>query len=110
MLNAQLEQLHSLSCEKIFSEQASSVAQRPVLIRAIDFSREGDPFVATKLDRLARSLQDLWKIVETLDGKSVHFRLIDLVIDTAAPTSRLILTMLGTISQFEREIMLERQR
>ena len=109
-LNAQIEQLQSLGCQKIFSEQVSSVAERPALTRAIDFSREGDTFVATKLDRLARSVQDLWRIVETLDGKNVHLRVVDLGIDTAAPTGRLILTMLGGISQFEREIMLERQR
>ena len=108
--DAQIEQLQSLGCEKIFSEQVSSVADRPELMRAIDFSREGDTFVATKLDRLARSVQDLWKIVEALDQKEVHLRIVDLGIDTAAPTGRLILTVLGGISQFEREIMLERQR
>ena len=76
----------------------------------MDFCREGDIFVATKLDRLARSVQDLWKLVETLDRKDVHLRILDIGIDTSAPTGRLILTVLGGISQFEREIMLERQR
>jgi DNA invertase Pin-like site-specific DNA recombinase len=79
-------------------------------MKSVDFCREGDIFVARKLDRLARSVQDLWKLVEDLDRKDVHLRILDIGIDTSAPTGRLILTVLGGISQFEREIMLERQR
>ena len=109
-LDAQIDQLKSLGCEKIFSEQVSSVSKRPELVKSVDFCREGDIFVATKLDRLARSVQDLWKLVDTLDRKSVHLKILDIGIDTSAPTGRLILTVLGGISQFEREIMLERQR
>ena len=109
-LDAQIDQLNSLGCEKIFSEQVSSVSKRPELMKSVDFCREGDVFVATKLDRLARSVQDLWHLVETLDCKDVHLRILDIGIDTSAPTGRLILTVLGGISQFEREIMLERQR
>jgi DNA invertase Pin-like site-specific DNA recombinase len=109
-LDAQIDQLNSLGCEKIFSEQVSSVSKRPELMKSVDFCREGDIFVATKLDRLARSVQDLWKLVDTLDRKQVHLRILDIGIDTSAPTGRLILTVLGGISQFEREIMLERQR
>jgi DNA invertase Pin-like site-specific DNA recombinase len=109
-LDAQVEQLTALGCEKIFSEQVSSISKRPELMKSVDFCREGDIFVATKLDRLARSVQDLWKLVETLDAKDVHLRILDIGIDTSAPTGRLILTVLGGISQFEREIMLERQR
>jgi DNA invertase Pin-like site-specific DNA recombinase len=62
-------------------------------MQSVDFCREGDIFVATKLDRLARSVQDLWKLVETLDGKDVHLRVLDIGIDTSAPTGRLILTV-----------------
>ena len=109
-LDAQIDQLKSLGCEKIFSEQVSSVSKRPELMKSVDFCREGDIFVATKLDRLARSVQDLWKLVDTLDRKAVHLKILDIGIDTSAPTGRLILTVLGGISQFEREIMLERQR
>ena len=107
---AQVEELEELGCEKIFSEQVSSVADRPELDAALDFSREGDTFVVTKLDRLARSISHLWKIVEGLDEKKVFLRIVNLGIDTSAPTGRLILTLLGGIAQFEREMMLERQR
>ena len=106
----ELEELKDLGCEKVFKEQVSSVAQRPQLEAAIDFARDGDTFVVTKLDRLARSIQHLWSIVERLDQKKVHLRIVNLGIDTSAPTGRLILTVLGGISQFEREMMLERQR
>jgi DNA invertase Pin-like site-specific DNA recombinase len=109
-LDAQLQELNGLGCEKVFKEQVSSVAQRPQLEAAIDFAREGDTFVVTKLDRLARSIQHLWQIVERLDEKSVYLRILNLGIDTSAPTGRLILTVLGGIGQFEREIMLERQQ
>lgn len=109
-LEAQIEELNKLGCEKILEEQASSIGERPKLAEAIDFAREGDIFVVTKLDRLARSIQHLWEIVERLDQKKVFLRILNLGIDTSGPTGRLILTVLGGISQFEREMMLERQR
>ena len=109
-LEAQLEELRGLGCEKIFEEQVSSVASRLKLKDAVDFAREGDTFVVTKLDRLARSIQHLWQIVEQLDAKSVHLRILNLGIDTSTATGRLILTVLGGIAEFERSMMLERQR
>ena len=107
---AQLNELSALGCEKIFSEQVSSIGARSVLEEALGFIREGDTFIVTKLDRLARSVQHLWDIVERLESKKAHLRIINLGVDTSAPTGRLILTMLGGIAQFEREMMLERQR
>lgn len=109
-LDAQLEELKGLGCEKIFEEQVSSVAQRQKLQEALDFARDGDTFVVTKLDRLARSIQHLWQIVAQLDAKSVHLRILNLGIDTSTATGRLVLTVLGGIAEFERSMMLERQR
>ena len=109
-LEAQLEELKGLGCEKIFEEQVSSIASRLKLEDAIDFAREGDTFVVTKLDRLARSIQHLWEIVEQLDAKCVHLRILNLGIDTSTATGRLVLTVLGGIAEFERSMMLERQR
>jgi DNA invertase Pin-like site-specific DNA recombinase len=108
--DAQIAELSNLECEKIFQEQVSSVAQREELSNAIDFTREGDVLVVTKLDRLARSISHLWKIIEILEEKKVGLRVLDLGIDTQSATGKLILTLLGGISQFEREMMLERQR
>ena len=109
-LEAQLEELKGLGCEKIFDEQVSSIASRLKLEDAVDFAREGDTFVVTKLDRLARSIQHLWQIVEQLDAKRVHLRILNLGIDTSTATGRLVLTVLGGIAEFERSMMLERQK
>ena len=77
---------------------------------ALNFVREGDVFVVCKLDRLARSVAHLTKIVETLEAKKVTLRILNIGLDTATPTGRLMLNMLGSIAQFEREMMLERQK
>jgi DNA invertase Pin-like site-specific DNA recombinase len=107
-LEAQLRDL--ASADKVFHEQVSSVAERPQLAAAIDFVREGDALVVTKLDRLARSTAHLLQIVERLEAKGASLRVLNLNLDTSTPTGRLMLTMLGAIAQFERELMLERQR
>ena len=109
-LEAQLKALQSIGCDKIYQEQISSIAERSQLKAAMDFVREGDVLVVTKLDRLARSVADLLTIVHSLEKKNVSLRILNLGIDTSTPTGKLMLTMLGAIGQFEREIMLERQR
>src|SRR6056300_284818 len=109
-LTAQIETLESEGVEKIFSEQVSSVGDRPELKNALEFCREGDVLVVTKLDRLARSIHDLWKIVDRLEGKKVELRILDLNLDTSTPTGRLMLSMMGALAQFERENLLTRQR
>lgn len=108
---AQLRDLEANGCEKVFSEQVSSVnSNRPELERAIDFVREADVLVVTRLDRLARSVGDLHRIVGRLEAKKVGLKILNMNVDTTTPTGRLMLNMLGSIAQFERELMLERQR
>jgi len=107
---AQQRELKLMGCEKVFQEQVSSVAQRAQLEAAIDFVREGDSFVVTKLDRLARSITDLLQILQRLEKKHIEVKILNLGLDTSTPTGKLILTVLGGIAQFEREMMLERQR
>jgi DNA invertase Pin-like site-specific DNA recombinase len=107
---AQLRELEQCGCEKIFREQVSSVAQRLQLEAAIEFARVGDTFVVTKLDRLARSITDLVQTLHRLELKKVEVKILNLGLDTSTPTGKLILTVLGGIAQFEREMMLERQR
>jgi DNA invertase Pin-like site-specific DNA recombinase len=109
-LEAQLRELQLAGCAKIFKEQASSVETRIQLESAIEFIREGDTLVVTKLDRLARSVSDLMKIIKELENKKVGLRILNLGMDTTTPTGKLMLTILGGVAQFEREIMLERQR
>ena len=105
-----MRQLEALGCDKVFSEQVSSVADRARLSSALEYVREGDTFVVTKLDRLARSVAHLVEIVGALERKGVALKILDLGMDTSTPTGRLMLTVIGAIAQFEREIMIERQR
>ena len=107
---AQIMRLETNGCTKVYSEQVSSIAERAKLEEALEFVREGDVFMVTKLDRLARNTQHLLEITKRLEGKGVALRVLDFGLDTATPTGKLMLTMLGAIGQFEREIMLERQR
>jgi len=111
-LEAQMRDLSAAGCEKVFREQVSSVdvAARDQLAAALDFVREGDTLVVTKLDRLARSVAHLMEIVAVLARKGVSLRILGLGIDTGTPTGRLLLTVMGGIAEFERSIMLERQR
>ena len=75
----------------------------------LDYVREGDTVVACKLDRLARSTKNLLEIVERLTAKGVSLKILNIDLDTGTPTGKLMLTMLGDIATFEREIILERQ-
>ena len=110
-LEAQLRDLHAVGCVKLFHEELSAVATvRPELARAVDYVREGDTLVVTKPDRLARSTADLLSIAKALDAKGVTLRLLSMNVDTSTPTGKLMLTMLGGIAEFERGLMLERQR
>jgi len=77
---------------------------------ALDYAREGDTLVVTKLDRLARSVFHLVTIGERLEEKGVALKVLEQAIDTSNCTGRLMFNMLGAIAQFERELMLERQR
>jgi DNA invertase Pin-like site-specific DNA recombinase len=107
---AQERELKAAGIEKLFSEQVSGVAARPQLAMALDYLRDGDTLVVTKLDRLARSIGDLIAIVERITRKGAALRILSMGVDTATPTGRLMLNLLGSVAQFEREIMLERQR
>ena len=109
-LEFQRESLRAQGCEKVWEEQTSSVAVREALRGALDYAREGDTLVVTKLDRLARSVRHLGEIVEELEGKGVALRILDLGLDTSNATGKLMLNVLGSVAQFEREMMLERQR
>ena len=110
-LDVQLEKLQSQLCEKIYQEKesASTTIKRPQLMACLDYVREGDSLVITKLDRLARSTLDLCNIAKRLEDKGVTLQVIDQNIDTSSSTGRLMFNMLATIAQFETEIRAERQ-
>ena len=113
-LEGQERELLAAGCEKVFREQVSSVAKRDQLEAALDYVREGDSFLVTKLDRLARSVGDLLNIVALLETKKVSLRVLSMSgsqpLDTGTATGRLMLAVIGAVGQAERETMLERQR
>src|SRR5277367_1124435 len=92
---AQERDLKAAGVQKMFSERTSAVGQRKALEEALDFAREGDAIVVTKLDRLARSVADLVRIVERLTKKGVGLRILAMGVDTATPTGTLVVNVLG---------------
>ena len=109
----QISELEAAGCEEVFKEQVSSVAQRAQLDAALKFVRKDDTLVVTKLDRLARSTQHLLEIVTLVEDKGVALRIMNFggsEVDTKSATGKLMLTMFAAMAQFEREMMLERQR
>jgi len=109
-LDAQIRDLTEVGCEKVFTEQVSAVGKRPQLEAALDFIREGDTLIVTKLDRLARSTQHLLDIADRVKAKKADLFILNLGADTSTATGKLIFTIIGAVGAFERELMLERQR
>ncbi len=110
-LDAQIAELEAAGCTRVYREKVSSVdAQRPELAAALGYLREGDTFVITRPDRLARSTTDLLTIVEGLTKRGVVVRLLSMDISTGTATGKLLLTLMAGIAAFERELKLERQR
>ena len=98
-------------CERLYADKASGVdAKRPQLQACLDFVREGDTLVVTRLDRLARSTLHLHQIAESLAHKGVHLHILDQALDTHTETGRLLFGILAVIAQFETELRAERQR
>lgn len=107
-LDIQLEKL--AGCDKVYKEKASAASTngRTELKAALDYVREGDVFVVSRLDRLARSVADLAEITRTLETKRVDLVVLDQSIDTTSPAGRLLFHILGSIAEFERELIRER--
>src|SRR4026208_1621152 len=110
-LGVQLEKLEKAGCHKVFKEKRSGVdAGRPELKRCLEYLREGDTLLVTKIDRLARSTSDLYRIVSELAEKGVSFKVSDdPTIDTTSRTGKLVMGVLALIAEFENDIRRERQ-
>ncbi|MDQ1327605.1 MAG: hypothetical protein QG641_888 [Candidatus Poribacteria bacterium] len=107
-LDIQLEKLGH--CDKVFQEKKSGTSdKRPRLQECLEYVREGDTLVITRLDRLARSTLHLCQIAAELQKKQVNLKVIDQSIDTGDATGRLLFNMLSAIAQFETELRAERQ-
>ena len=114
-LEAQVRDLiaYGVAKENIYQEQVSSIGERPQLDAAIKSLRKGDKLVVTKLDRLARSVRHLGELLETLEAKGAGLVILSMggqQIDTTTATGKMMLNVMASVAQFEREMMLERQK
>jgi len=112
-LDLQLEQLADVRCERVFAEKVTGTSRndRQALAECLDWVREGDTLVVTRLDRLARSGRDLHDIIAQLSAKQVGFRCVQQgAVDTTTSMGKLILGILGAVAEFETDIRKERQR
>ncbi|WP_242267279.1 recombinase family protein [Bacillus cereus group sp. BfR-BA-01518] len=108
-LEIQMEHLHNYGCDKIFADKLSGKnTDRAQLQAAMDYMREGDNLVVYKIDRLARSILDLHSIVKALHDRGIGVIFIKEQIDFSKATGRLMFNMLGSIAEFERELIQER--
>ena len=107
----QLEVFEQLHVDKYFLDKCSGKdAARPQLKAMRDYVREGDIVVITEYSRLARSVRDLIEIIDELASKNVQLRSIKEQIDTSTPQGKLMLTIFAGLAEFEREMILQRQR
>ena len=111
-LTVQLDRLREVGCEKLFSEKRSGTStDREALQACMEFVREGDVLVVTRLDRFARSMVDLHAMLSTISGRGVGFRCVDQAgVDTTTSHGKLLLGILGSVAEFETGLRAERQR
>ena len=107
----QVDRLTAAGATKVFTEKRSGLdGVRPALAECLRYVREGDTLLVTKLDRLARSTADLYRIVTDLINRGVAFKVLDdPAVDTASRTGKLVMGILALIAEFETEIRRERQ-
>jgi len=107
-------QLDGVQVDRTFTDKASGKnTLRPELERMLDFAREGDTIVVHSMDRLARNLDDLRRIVRQLTSKGVRVEFVKESLTFTGednPMSTLLLSMMGAFAEFERSLILERQR
>lgn len=109
-LELQLDKLKGAGCDKVFHEKLSgSTAQRPQYKACMEYLREGDCLVITRLDRLARSVLDLAKILARFEQEGINLLVIDQSIDTATSSGKLLFNMLAAVAEFENALRRERQ-
>jgi DNA invertase Pin-like site-specific DNA recombinase len=112
-LEAQIKALESAGCGRIYREHASAVGKRPEFEKLMERIEEGDTLTVTKIDRLARNVRHMLEIIEELETRGAALRILDFngeTVDSKSPTGRLMLQLVGAFAEFERAMMLERQR
>jgi DNA invertase Pin-like site-specific DNA recombinase len=109
-LASQDAELHAAGCAKVYAEKISGArSDRPALAKVLKRLDTGDALIVTRLDRLARSTRDLLNILDDIAKRGAGFKsLHDAWADTTTPHGRLMLTVLGGLAEFERELILAR--
>jgi DNA invertase Pin-like site-specific DNA recombinase len=110
-LDLQLEAMRQAGCDKIYEDKASGAnTERPGLQLALEVLREGDTLVVWKLDRLGRTVKQLVNFVTWFEENGIHLRSLTDSIDTSTPSGRFFFHIMASLSQMERELLLERTR
>ena len=110
-LNLQKDALLKIGCEKIYEDEISGTTkQRPGLDKTLEILRAGDTLVVWKLDRLGRSVKDLILLISDLNSKNIHFKSITDSIDTSTPSGRFFFHVMASLSEMERELIVERTK
>lgn len=108
-LAIQISKLKEAGCERIYSEKVSGAKeQRKEFTVMLDFARETDQIVVTRLDRLSRSLIELQNTAKILEHKKIELEVLEQDIDTSTPSGRLLFNLIGTVAEFEREMINQR--
>ncbi len=107
----QIAALENAGCERVFSEKQTGTTTkgRDELANCLDFMRDGDTLMITKIDRLARSLRDLQNLVHDLKNRGIQLKAVDQAVDTSTAAGKAFLSMLGVFAEFETNIRRERQ-
>jgi DNA invertase Pin-like site-specific DNA recombinase len=106
--DSQVDELKVAGCEKVFVDKASGkLAKRPELDRCLEYMRDGDTLVITRLSRAMRSLKHMIELSHELQGRGIGLVVLKQAIDTTTPTGRLMFHMLAAIDEFQRELIVE---
>lgn len=110
LLDRQLDQLRQHGCERVFSEAASGKrgAHRPQWDACLAHVRHGDTLMVSELSRLGRNTGDLGRLLDDLEQRGVSLKILNLGIDTTTATGRLIFSVVGSVAEMERELLVER--
>ena len=108
-LTAQKEKLQKEGCEVFYEEKISGKSKERAELKALlKALRKGDVVCVTKIDRLARSLSDLFEISKEIEQKEAHLHILEQQMDTSTPAGKLLFSVLGALAEFERSLIVER--
>lgn len=110
-LDNQEKILRDYGCKRVFRDIASgATASRPGLAKALDFARAGDTIIVTRLDRLGRTTLDTLRTVQELDQRNIKVQALDIDLDTSTSAGRLVLKMIASLAEWERDVLIERTK